>query len=76
MRIMESDKPMDGFVDVKNWVVRTASVTKPYNKDWSVSVTLGMDINEYGSTIEIAYRKLTDRIINSEYLYNQFKQNK
>lgn len=58
---------------IKNWIVTTASVTKPYDKEWSVSVTLNCyDYNEYGETIEKAYRKLTDRIFNSKYLKDCF----
>lgn len=55
--------------EVKAWVVKKASVTKPYNKDWSASVTLdGYDYNETAATIEGAYKKLTDHIYTSEYL--------
>lgn len=52
---------------IKLWVVKTASVTNPYKKYWSASVTLGMDVNGTGSTIERAYNALTDRIFNSKY---------
>lgn len=58
---------------IKNWIVRTASVTKPNNSNWSVSVTLNCyDYNEYGETIEKAYRKLTEKIYNSKYLKDCF----
>jgi hypothetical protein len=53
---------------IKLWVVKMASVTNPYKKYWSASVTLGLDINGTGSSIEKAYNSLTDRIFNSKPL--------
>lgn len=54
---------------IKDWVIQKSSVTKPYDKDWSVSVTLGgLDINETSDTIEKAYDKLVGRIWISNYL--------
>lgn len=52
---------------VYDWVKRKASVTRPYGKYYSASVTLGMDINETGATIEEAWNKLTNTIFNSSY---------
>jgi hypothetical protein len=53
---------------IKAWVVKKASVTNPYKKYWSASVTIGgMDVNETGDTIEKAYNALTDRLFNSNY---------
>lgn len=52
---------------IKEWVVINASVTNPYKKYWSASVTLcGMDINGIGGSIEKAYNDLTCNIINSK----------
>jgi hypothetical protein len=56
---------------IKLWVVKTASVTNPYKKHWSASVTLGMDVNGTGSTIEKAYNALTDRIFKSSYFKSE-----
>lgn len=58
---------------IKIWVVKKASVTKPYNKKWSVSVTLGgYEHQEYCDTIEEGYNKLTDFIFNSKYWLGSF----
>lgn len=58
----------------KQYVVKTASVTKPYKGKWSASVTLGMDVNELGATIEEAYCKLVDRIMGSSFLKATFEK--
>jgi hypothetical protein len=57
------------FDTIKNWVVMKASVTNPYKKYWSASVTIfGMDVNGIGSTIEKAYCDLTANLmLNREY---------
>lgn len=47
---------------VKEWVVKTASVTNPYKKYWSASVTIINDYAGKGDTIEKAYINLTDTI--------------
>lgn len=53
---------------VKQWVVKHSSVTNPYGKYWSASVTLGYDYNGEGDTIEKAYNDLTDRIMGSVHI--------
>lgn len=54
--------------EIKQWVVKKATVTNPYKKYWSASVTLGgMDINGEGDTIEKAYQMLTAFIAASKY---------
>ncbi len=53
---------------VKQWVVQNASVTNPYKKYWSASVTLGYDYAEQGDTIEKAYQALTDFIFKSPHV--------
>jgi hypothetical protein len=56
------------YDQVKEWVVKTASVTNPSKRYWSASVTLGgMDINGNGYTIEKAYKELTKYILGSTY---------
>lgn len=50
-----------------------AKINKPYNEEWNAYITLNMDIQEYGRTIEEAYCNLTDRIYNSNYLFNLIK---
>lgn len=60
--------------EIRQWVIKTASVTKPYDREWSVSVTLVSDINETADTIEKAYNKLTERIYLSPYLNNKLEE--
>ncbi len=57
---------------VKDWVVRTASVTNPYKRKWwFASVTIsGYDFAEKGETIEKAYNALTDGIMNNRIMLN------
>jgi len=60
------------FESIKKWVVQKASVTNPYGKYWSASVTLKMDINGTGPTIEKAYQSLTELIYTSPYYKTLF----
>lgn len=54
---------------VKFWVVKNSRITNPYKKKKIfASVTLGNDINGEGTTIESAYKALSERIISSKYL--------
>jgi hypothetical protein len=48
--------------DIKQWVVMNASVTRPTKNIWSASVTLGIDVNGLGETIEKAYVDLAECI--------------
>ena len=59
---------------IKMWVVMHAKINKPYNEEWNAYITLNMDIQEYGKTIEEAYCNLTERIYDSNYLSNLIKQ--
>lgn len=60
---------------IKAWVVKKSTVTNPYGKYWSASVTLGgMDINGRGPSIEKAYQDLTFFIERSEYYYEELSR--
>lgn len=55
------------------WIQKVGSVTCPYRKYWSVSVTLGgVDINGTGDTIQKAYKDLQMRIEASHHLFKSF----
>jgi hypothetical protein len=59
---------------VYRWVTNHATVTNPYNKDiWYASVTIGYDYNGSGTSIEKAYKDLTDRIYKSPTIMAQLK---
>ena len=61
--------------DIKAWVVQKASITKPYGKVWSASVTIGgMDINGVGDTIEKAYNDLTLYINQNSYYSTELQK--
>lgn len=62
-----TEKERDLFNKIKAWVVQTSTVTNPYKRYWSASVTLHMDINGTGDTIEKAYLSLTKLIYTSPY---------
>ena len=62
-----------GTGSLYEWIQKKGSVTSPYRKYWSVSVTLGgIDINGAAETIQKAYKKLQEQIEDSPRLMKAF----